>query len=223
MALWQLLGSFPSVVPGCLLAILLVYWLFSIIGLVDMGDNVDLHHGDGAGDFHTDAHADGDSTDLHSLAGYLVALGLGGVPLSIILTLLVFFTWLLSALLHKYLLLMLGSDLLRYLAGALVLLFSAACSIRLSALAIKPLRPLFVKHNARSNQSLTGLTCTITTLTVDEKFGRAEVKDTGVNLNIRVWAKTPNQLGKKSTAIILSYDEVLQRYEVAAQDEDRPH
>ncbi|WP_338846121.1 ubiquinone biosynthesis protein [Massilia sp. W12] len=220
MTLWQLLGSFPTIIPGIFLAILLVYWLFSIIGLVDLGDNLELDSGDGAADvhLHTDAHAE--STDLHSLASYLVALGLGGVPLSIVLTLLVFFTWLLSALIHKYLLQMLGSDVLRYLAGAMVLLLSAACSIRLSALAIKPLRPLFVKHHARSNHSLTGLSCMITTLSVDEKFGRAEVKDTGVNLNIRVWAKTPNHLRKKSIAVILSYDETKQRYEVAALDKD---
>jgi hypothetical protein len=54
------------------------------------------------------------------------------------------------------------------------------------------------------------------TLSVDEKFGRAEVETGGASLNIRVWAATPNQLTRDSAAVIVAYDEATQQYEVQA-------
>lgn len=205
MSTWALLSSFPSAVPTVVLAVLLIYWLFSILGLVDLGDSLELEAGD---------------HDLHSLAGYLVALGLGGVPISIALTVLVFFTWLFTALAHQYVLAWVPTLPLQLLAGAGVLLLAAGLAIPLSARAIRPLRGLFVKHQARSNRSLVGLHCRIVTGSVDEKFGRAEVNDSGVSINIRVWARAPNALTRNSIAVILDYDEARQQYEVQAAPAD---
>ncbi len=218
MSIWQLLSSFPTAVPTVLLGILLIYWTLSIVGLVDLGDNLEIDAGDGAQleSAHHELQAQSHDTDLHSLAGYLVALGLGGVPLSIAATLLAFFTWLLTALLHQYVVALVPGALLQVLLGAGALLLAAAVSIPISAQLIKPLRGLFVKHHARSNRSLVGLDCRIVTQSVDEKFGRAEVRDLGASLNIRVWARTPNTLTKNSAAVILAYDEAVQQYEVQA-------
>lgn len=219
MSTWQILSSFPTAVPTVLLGILVIYWVLSIIGLVDIGDNLEIDGGDGwhldAGHHHElDVHHDG--TDIHTLAGYLVAMGLGGVPFSIVASLLVFFTWLGTALLHQYCIAQVPTAMLQMLFGAGALLLSAVISIPVSAQLIKPMRGLFVKHNARNNRSLVGLRCKIVTQTVDEKFGRAEVENHGASLNIRVWAKTPNALAKNSLAVILSYDETSQQYEVQA-------
>ncbi|MES3019977.1 MAG: ubiquinone biosynthesis protein [Pseudomonadota bacterium] len=216
MTIWQILGSFPSIIPTVLLGVLLVYWLLSIIGLVDLGDAL---HGDG---YHSDvgdvAHVDGHQHDgdFHSLAGYMVALGLGGVPLSIAATVLVFFTWLATALAHQYLIVNLPTEPVRLVAGIATLLFAMALSIPLSARVIKPMRGLFVKHSARNNASLVGMECKILTKSVDQGFGRAEVKDHGANFNIKVWARSPNDLTRNSSAIILDYDEATQQYEVQA-------
>ena len=210
MNLWQLLSSFPSAVPTVLLAVLLIYWLISMIGLVDMGESVDL-------DLHVDAgHAAHDAPDLHTLAGYLVALGLGGVPLSVAASVLVFFTWLATALMHQYLLPLVPTAPLGTLAGIGILLFAVALAIPLSARVLKPMRGLFVKHAARSNASLVGHDCRIVTGHVDTGFGRAEVHDHGTSINIRVWAAEPNDLVKNSCAIILGYDEAREQYEVQA-------
>lgn len=210
MSIWQLLSTFPTAIPTVLLAVLLIYWVLSIIGIIDMGDSLELELDLDAG------HVGHESPDLHSLAGYLVAMGLGGVPLSVAASVLVFFTWLLTALAQQYVLAMLPGSLLHTLAGCAVLLLAAAMSIPISARLVKPMRGLFVKHHARSNSSLVGLSCKIVTQSVDEGFGRAEVSDHGTSLNIRVWAKVPNKMTKNSSAIILSYDEESQQYEVQA-------
>lgn len=212
MTLFTLLTTFPTAIPTTFLIVLLVYWLMSIIGLIDMGDNLEIHHGEHGG--HAD-HADSDSADVHTLAGYLVAMGLGGVPLSIVASLLVFFTWLFTALLHQYGLAIVPGDALKTGLGVGVLMLAAGLSIPVSVQLVRPLRKLFVKHHARANSSLVGLSCKVLTQNVDEKFGRAEVKDTGVGLNIRVWASTPNNLAKNTDAIILSYDEKNNQYEIA--------
>ena len=215
MTLFTLLTTFPTAIPTTFLIVLLVYWLMSIIGLIDMGDNLEIHHGEHGGHADHGEHADSDSADVHTLAGYLVAMGLGGVPLSIVASLLVFFTWLFTALIHQYGLAIVPGDALKTGLGVGVLILAAGLSIPVSVQLVRPLRKLFVKHHARANSSLVGLSCKVMTQTVDEKFGRAEVKDTGVGLNIRVWAKTPNNLGKNTEAIILSYDEKNNQYEVA--------
>lgn len=206
MSLWQLLSTFPSAIPTALLSVLLIYWLMSIIGMADMGEAIE-----------ADAvHAGHDLPDVHTLAGYLVALGLGGVPLSVAASVLVFFTWLLTALLHQYVLAWLPGDLLRYLAGSAVLLLAAALSIPIAARVLRPMRGLFVKHAARSNESLVGLDCKIVTQTVDKTFGRAEVDGHGASINIRVWAEVPNALAKNSRAVIVAYDDATEQYEVQA-------
>jgi hypothetical protein len=214
MPILQLLTSFPTAVPTVLLAVLMIYWLMSIIGIVDLGDAVHAHHG------HLDgldaAHGGHEVPDLHTLAGYLVALGLGGVPLSVVASILVFFTWLGTALLHNYVIAYLPTDMLRVLSGIAVLLLTAALSIPIAARVIKPMRGLFVKHTARSNISLVGLECKIMTENVDPTFGRAEVANPGGGINIRVWASAPNALRKHSTAIIVAYDETTGQYEVQA-------
>lgn len=210
MSIWQLLSSFPSAIPTVLLAVLLIYWSLSIIGIVDMGDTLEL-------DLDVDAgHVSHEATDLHSLAGYLVALGLGGVPLSVATSVLVFFTWLLTALLHQYALPLVPTETLRTVASVAVLLLSAAVAIPIAARVLLPLRGLFVKHAARTNQSLVGLDCKIVTQKVDKSFGRAEVNNHGVSINVRVWAEEPNGLIKNSPAIIVAYDEATQQYEVQA-------
>ena len=216
MPILELLTSFPTAVPTVLLAVLMIYWLMSIIGIVDLGDSLHIHTEVGHMDGIEAAHGGHEVPDFHTLAGYLVALGLGGVPLSVVASVLVFVIWLATALLHKYVIAFLPTDTLRTLSGVAVLLLTTALSIPIAARVIKPMRGLFVKHNARSNSSLVGLECKIVTEKVDPTFGRAEVANSGGGINIRVWASTPYDLRKNSKAIIVAYDETTRQYEVQA-------
>lgn len=210
MTLWQLLGSFPTAIPTVLLTVLLIYWLLSFVGVVEMGEAIGVELDVDAG------HAGHDAPELHTLAGYLMALGLGGVPLSVAASVLVFFTWLFTALAHQYLLAWLPGQLFGAIAGLAVLLLAVALAIPIAARVLKPMRGLFVKHAARSNASLVGLDCQIVTGSVDQRFGRAEVATNGASINISVRAQVPNTLARHSRAIIVAYDEVTQQYEVQA-------
>ncbi|UUZ54202.1 hypothetical protein LP419_38390 [Massilia sp. H-1] len=135
-----------------------------------------------------------------------MALGLGGVPLSVAASALVFFTWLATALLHQYVLAWMLRPDWRAVGGMAVLLLAAGLAIPLSARVLTPLRGLFVQHGARRNASLVGLECAITTEQVTRRFGRAAVADHGASIHIRVWAEEPNELARQARAVIIGYD-----------------
>ena len=204
--------AFPTAVFTTLLGVVLVYWVLALIGIVDFDS--------GHLDVDTDLHADADAGDVGDLAGYLVALGLNGVPFSVVVTLLVLFSWTMTCLAAMWLLPLVPSSLLRLVAGTATLPLAFALSLPFTARLIRPMRGLFVTHTAISNAALVGQICRVLTSGVDEKFGRAEVATRGAGLNIRVWAETPNTLVKGSIARILEHDEAGERYLIVAETQD---
>ena len=200
--------AYPTMIYTALLGLVLFYWLLAIVGLVDFEA--------GGLEIEADLQADADVSDLGTLAGYLVALGINGVPFSIVVSLMVLLSWLFSCLLGMWLLPLVPTALLSAVAGTAVLLLCPLFALPITARVIRPMRGLFVTHNAMSNQELVGRTCKVLTGRVDETFGRAEVSTRGAGVNISVWAETPNELVKGSVARIIDYDPDRQRYLIAS-------
>ncbi|MGQ5521932.1 ubiquinone biosynthesis protein [Chitinimonas sp. PSY-7] len=195
------LVSYPTNLVTVLLAVLLIYWLLALAGLVDI-DAFDL-----------DVHVDSDAGELSTIAGYVVAFGLTGVPFSIVLSLIVLIVWVICYLANRYLLFWMPGWM-SFMVGSAVLVAAAAVAIVVTARLLRPMRGLFAVHNARQNASLIGQTCKITTLDVSEDFGQALVETEGVAIAIRVRASKPNGLGKGSLATIVDYDEASETYQV---------
>ena len=196
--------AFPTAIYTVLLGVVLVYWLLAIIGMVDFecsGIDLDI-----------ETHADASVDDMGTLASYVVAFGLHGVPFSIVVSLLVLVGWTLTFLAGVTVLAWVPTDILKWLVGLVVLLVAFALSIVITARLVRPLRGLFVHHTAQSNASLVGQTCRVLTGTVDERQGRAEVAQRGASLNIRVWSPSPNSLKRGDTALITEYDAGTHRY-----------
>jgi hypothetical protein len=193
--------AFPTAVFTTLLAVVAFYWVLALLGLVDFD----------SGEMDVDA-----DPDLSSLAGLMTAFGLQGVPFSIVLSLLVLLSWTLTCMGAMWLLALLPGTVPVYVGGSLLALASVSLAVPIAARIVKPLRGLFITHAAISNASLVGQHCKVLTQTVDEKSGRAEVLQRGANLNIRVWAHTPNPLARGSTARIVAYEEATARYRIEA-------
>ncbi len=196
--------SYPTAIYTALLLVVLGYWLIALMGWVDF-DSTDV-------DVELQSHGDADPAELSTLAGYLVALGLGGVPFSMVVSLLVLLSWVLSCLAGEWLLPLVPTAPLQWLAGTAVLLASLGAAIVATAQVVKPMRGLFVTHNAMGNASLVGQTCRILSQQVNARHGYAEVAQRGAGIQIRVWADEPNTLAKGSTAYLLAYDAAGQRY-----------
>lgn len=196
--------AFPTAIYTVLLGVVLVYWLLAIIGMVDFeSSGIDLD---------IEAHADASVDDMGTIASYVVAFGLHGVPFSIVVSLLVLVGWTLSFLAGVTVLAWVPTDILKWLVGLVVLVVAFALSIVITARLVRPLRGLFVHHTAQSNASLVGQTCRVLTGTVDERQGRAEVAQRGASINIRVWSPSPNSLKRGDTALITEYDAGTHRY-----------
>jgi hypothetical protein len=194
--------AYPTAVYTALLGAVLFYWVLALVGLVDFeSSGLEL-------DLQPDAAVD----DIGGLAGFVIAFGLDGVPFSIVVSLLVLGSWTLSCLAGMWLLPLVPTTLLSAVAGTVVLLGSFALSLPIVARLLRPTRKLFVTHNAVSNGALVGQPCVVTTATVDERFGYAEVKRRGAGLNVRVWARVPNTLTRGSPARIAEYDAAGERF-----------
>ncbi len=200
--------GYPTAIYTALLGVVLFYWLLAMIGLIDFEDGG------------IDLSVDADAADIGTVAGYLIAFGLGGVPFSVVVSLLVLSAWTLSCLAGMWLLPLVPTAVLRLAAGSAVLVGALALAIPLAAAAVRPLRRLFVTHGAISNAALVGQPCRILTRSVDERFGRAEVASRGASYNIRVFADSPNSLVRGATAIIIDYDAASARYRVQAPPAD---
>ncbi len=198
--------AFPTAIFTTLLGVVAFYWMLALLGLVDFD----------SGEADIDVDPAMTDPDLGSLAGIIIAFGLHGVPITIVLSLLVLLSWTLSCLGAMWLLALLSNSIPVYVGGTLLALASVSLAVPIAARIVKPLRGLFVTHAAISNASLVGQHCKVLTQTVDEKSGRAEVSQRGANINIRVWANTPNPLARGSSARVVAYEEKTARYRIEA-------
>lgn len=199
--------AFPTAIFTTLLGVVVLYWVLAVLGVVDFE----------SGDIEPEAGDDVTGHDLGALASYIVAFGLHGVPLSIVVSLLVLVSWMLSCLGGMWLLPLLpGAAALTYPAGAVLALASVSLAVPIASRLVRPLRGLFVTHVAISNASLVGQVCKVLTQSVDEKSGRAEVAQRGASINIRVWANTPNPLVRGASARIVAYEDKTARYRIEA-------
>ena len=207
--------TFPTIIFSILLGFVVLYWLFVIIGALDL-DVLDAAAGldgaegalDGVAEGATEAAAE--AAGVESVGGglpaVLSALGLTGVPVTISFSLFVFLAWFLT---------FAGMNLLSdngpdfstpLVAGGAVALAALGLSIAGTALAIRPMRRFFITHHAIKKHSLVGKVCTVITLKVDRTFGEAELEDGGSSLLLQARCSKENALTRGSKALIFDYD-----------------
>ncbi|MEI7893995.1 MAG: hypothetical protein WCI05_12955 [Myxococcales bacterium] len=244
----ELLGvalAFPTVVFTVLLGVVLVYWLFVVMGAV----HIDLLGGAAHGTFEgsADAAADGamDAAMHHAVDGVLdgaskgvaeagaeqlhmadnggVAHALGSLklrsaPATVVSSLLVTFSWLVSVLAIQGLQAFVPS-VAGVVAGVVVLVVAPLVALPMTSLAVRPLAPLFVPHQAKGNRDLVGRVCVVRTGTVDDTFGEATLEDGGAGLVVRVRVDGMDQLQRGDQALIVAWDEDRQTFTVAPMDD----
>ncbi|GAA1877270.1 hypothetical protein [Actinomadura bangladeshensis] len=158
--------GFPTALFSFSLLVVAGYWTLVLLGglgvdLLGAGTDADTGAGAGAGD--ADGGADGDGL----VAEHLAVLGLGGVPATVVLSLLITIAWFVSlaasALTSGVALRLLG------MSGALVAAWAG------TRLAVLPLRRVFQNQVAASLRDFVGLPCVIRTGRVGPDFGQAEV------------------------------------------------
>ncbi|MGW2354303.1 hypothetical protein [Actinacidiphila glaucinigra] len=199
--------GYPTALFSFALVVVIGYWGSVLLGGFDVdalggghgGEGVDAHHGD-------PGHAGG-------FAGFLSGLGLGGVPVTVTLSLLISIAWF-AALAGRVLI---GGG---PLTGTAVLAGALVCSWTGTRALLLPLRRLVPRERAPSRADFVGKVCVVRTGRVSAEFGQAEVTaDDGSTAVLQVRTAGPDEgLMGGSTALIFDYDAVRECFLVAPYD-----
>lgn len=176
---------FPTVVFTIGLGIVLVYWLFVLLGALD----IDLLGG-----------ADGDV----DASGLFAKLGFGVVPLTITVSVTLLIGWVGSLLVMQH--------VTETWAAFVVLAAALMVGLGVTRLLVRPLAPVFEVKEGKSNRDYVGHTCVIDTGRVDDAFGQATVEDGGTVLVISVRCDRSDQLARGDKALIIDFDDTRQAY-----------
>ena len=210
--------SFPTGVYTGLAIASMLYWLVSLLGLVDGDLGLDGTDGaveaagakidgaaealdaiDGAAEA-AGAKVDGASGALSAIASILNALRLRHAPLTITLTVLWLFAWAAAFLGTRYL-----APLLPGLPGELLVLFGALVpAIPLTSIATRPLSGVFAKNVGRSKRDLLGHTARVRIAADVGERAQVRVRIGGDDLLLRV--RADSALSKDAEVLLVDYD-----------------
>jgi hypothetical protein len=222
-AFLESLLALPTVLFTGALGLALLYWSLVFLGAldidfldVDVDVDVDgLTDGalDGAVEGALDGGADsadaldgGDSASVGALARLLGALRVRDVPVTVSLSFMTLFAWVLSWLLVRLAGPLAPAAVPAVAVGAVFALIAVAIAVPAGRLAVRPLSGLFHTEQGARRSDLIGQTVEIATGRVDRRFGQAELSTDGADLLVQVRADPAVALARGEQALIVSWD-----------------
>ena len=208
----QTVTSFPTVIYTVLLIICVIYWVVAVLGLVDL-DVLDV-------DLDGDIDAADSASVQEGIAGLLHKLGLNGVPLTIILTIVSMIGWLLC-----YYVTYFGAkflpdlSLIRFVVGLVTLIVVTYITILITAQVIKPLRNMFHKLDYDETKHILGQVVVVRSSIVDQAHGEAELNDGGAGILLNIRATGNDSFKKGDEVVVVEYIETKNLYRVVAKSE----
>lgn len=200
--------GFPTVVWSFFFALCTLYWLLAVFGLVD-------------NDFLDDLFGNTSADDAHASASILSRLGLDGIPIMLVLTLLAFTGWISCYFIHLLVLSPLtgpfNTGMVRSLGNIATLFGSLIPGVLLTSLFLRPFRTFFLKLSSPQSRSLIGSAGTVTTPYVDRDYGTASVEDGGAGLILQIRSPSSEKLKRGDRIILLEYDAQDNSYLVTSE------
>lgn len=201
---------YPTVFFTVILAVMTLYWAVAALGLIEL-DVLDLD---------IDFDADLDVEGLTGIAGLMVTLGLTGVPFTVVLTLLMLLGWLISYFVVHFLFFWGHGSFMTYLVGTALIPIAIAISIPVTAVLIRPLKPLFKKAYAPVPEKvLLGRTCKVRSTRVDENFGEATADLEGASLILKIRAAPSNKIMRGDMVVLIEHHPENNTYWVVPEHE----
>ncbi len=206
--LWEILSGYPTGIYTVFIGVLLVFWLFVIIGALDLEIM----------SFDADIDVDAE-IEIPGFVGLMHTLGLTGVPFTIVITILVFLAWVFSYIVSAYLIPLIPSNLVQILVATITLVGAFLLAVPITSRIVAPLRKLSQENQAQSNKDFLGSHCAVTSLSVDNSFGQGKIKTQGASLIVRIRAELPNTIKKGDIVRPISYDEKDNVYHIVTHEE----
>jgi hypothetical protein len=216
---YQNIASFPTAIYTFLLALCLLYWLLAVLGLVDL-DFLDFGM-DGANMDVANAETSHSVPDV--LAGLMLRLGLYGVPVTLIVSLIALFGWMICYYSVYLLTVMLPevvmSGWVRYLLGLPVLAVTFFVSVLLTGQVIKPLRKFFQSATQHTEKHILGQSAIVRSQTLTETKGEVFFNDGGAGLILKARAGPGVTFQKGESVVLLEYLPDQYVYRVISEQE----
>lgn len=213
---YQNISSFPTAIFTFFLALVALYWLVAVLGLVDIDIlDIDLPDFDGP----TGLNADSEIPTPDALAGLMMKFGLHGVPVTITVSFISLFGWLLCYYLVYFLLGFFPEGVLKYLAGIPIFIASLFVATMITAVVIRPLRQLFNKAQQHTEKIVLGQIAVVRTSRVDHHFGEATLEDGGAGLILKVRTIGEQVFKRGDSVVLIEYLENENIYHVISEKE----
>ncbi|KZY76472.1 OB-fold-containig protein, partial [Oleiphilus sp. HI0067] len=198
-----------------LLLVVVLYWVVAVLGLIEI-DVLDFDIPEANG---IDINAEQGLNSANVLAGLMLRFGLHGVPVTIILSFIALFGWVICYYVVHFLMGILPEGLFSLLASIPILLGSLYISVMITAALIKPLRPLFKKASQETVKRVLGQTAVVKTSRVDNSFGEATLEDGGAGLLLKVRTDGSASFSKGDRVVLLEYNKEENTYRVISEDD----
>lgn len=206
--------SFPTVIYTVVLIVAMLYWLCAAFGLLDL----ELLDVDASG-LEGQLHAHAEHSFAETFAGILLRLGLNGVPVTLVVTLIAIIGWVISYYLSYTEFVLLGYGWVRFIVGIPILIFSFYLAVLATAHIIKPLRKLFAKAEQFVEKKILGQTAIVRSSKVDKYSGEANFDDGGAGLILKVRATGDDQFVRGDRVVLLEYSAEEHIYRVISESE----
>ncbi len=233
----EIVTSFPTVVYTVLLLIVVVHWLLSALGILQVdsvdglmpdglgghGHDLGGHHG---GLHHTiDAHHVGAThhhphdADGSQAGGLLMKFGLHGVPVMVVFTIIAVVGWSFCFFVDQYLLRAFPLGVFEIPAEIATMAGGLLVSIPVGRLVLSPVRRMMRRFAPVSQRPMLGRYGTIRSPEVTQTSGTAEVDDGGAGLILQVRADASARFVRGDLIVLIEYLEQQNAYRVISSVE----
>lgn len=208
----QTVTSFPTVIYTVLLIICALYWLVAVFGLVDL-EILDI-------DMDGDIDAADSLEAQNGIAGLLFKLGLNGVPLTIVLTIIAIVGWMLC-----YYAVFFGGRFvpdfwpLELLFELVIFVAVSIFAVMLTAQIIKPIRALFKRLDADETKHILGQVVVVRSAVVNKQRGEALMEDGGAGLLLNIRATGDDEFVKGDEVVVIEQNKEKNLFRVIAKSD----
>jgi hypothetical protein len=213
---YQNIASFPTVFFTLFLAVSVLYWLVAVLGFVEI-DILDFDIPDVDADL--DINPNSELSNPEALAGLMLRFGLNGVPVTVIVSLVALFGWLVCYYAVHFLLGYVPAGWLYFVAGVPVLIGSLYIAVMITAVVIKPLRNFFKTTRQDTVKHVLGQSALVRTSRVDNEFGEAVLEDGGAGLIFKVRSTGEDRFEKGDRVVLLEYLKEENIYRVISEEQ----
>lgn len=212
---YQNIASFPTLFFTFVLVITTAYWLVAVLGIVDLDIlDLDMPESDASTDINNDTNS-----GANALAGFLLKLGLNGVPLTVVISFLALFGWLICYFAVYFTFPFIPDGFLEYIVGLPILIGSLYIAILITAQVIKPLKSFFGNMYKNTVKNVLGQTAIVRSLRLDSNFGEVFLEDGGAGLIFKARTINNETFKKGDRVVLLEYIKEKHVYRIISESE----